>query len=255
MFARLDFPRFLVCCSGDLSDDESEEKPSVAICGGSICTLTGLVTLLTRIVTKWSLSTPENMPDNVARNVMGALGEGNKQHADFVAHRLQSTSVSFHAPIKMNKIHLRGNRHKYRNKSQHVNSTNEDRHLLRQLYITMHVRERNSDRLLEVENADCPPSLSKHSILRSDKKSDLLSCLEAECPSDFDDADAKLIDGAHMVHFFRPDASFESFRDYADKKAIPSIERQLANTKRVYVIWDGYLPDSLKATTRQRRGT
>ena len=42
MFARLDFPRFLVCCSGDLSDNESDEKPSVAICGGSICILTGL---------------------------------------------------------------------------------------------------------------------------------------------------------------------------------------------------------------------
>ena len=42
MFARLDFPRFLVCCSGDLSGNESEEKPSVAICGGSICILTGL---------------------------------------------------------------------------------------------------------------------------------------------------------------------------------------------------------------------
>ena len=43
MFARLDFPRFLVCSSGDLSDDESEEKPSVAICGGSIGILTGLL--------------------------------------------------------------------------------------------------------------------------------------------------------------------------------------------------------------------
>ena len=42
MFARLDFPRFLVCCSGDLCDNESEENPSVAICGGSICILTGL---------------------------------------------------------------------------------------------------------------------------------------------------------------------------------------------------------------------
>ena len=42
MFARLDFPRFLVCCFGDLSDNESEEKPSVAICGGYICILTGL---------------------------------------------------------------------------------------------------------------------------------------------------------------------------------------------------------------------
>ncbi len=31
-----------ICCSGDLSDNESDEKPSVAICGGSICILTGL---------------------------------------------------------------------------------------------------------------------------------------------------------------------------------------------------------------------
>ena len=46
MFARLDFSTFLVCCSGDLSDDEIEEKPSVAIYGGSICILTGLLAQL-----------------------------------------------------------------------------------------------------------------------------------------------------------------------------------------------------------------
>ena len=51
MFARLDFPRFLVCCSGDLSDDESEEKPSVAICGGSICILTGLIIIPSNVLT------------------------------------------------------------------------------------------------------------------------------------------------------------------------------------------------------------
>ena len=52
---------------------------------------------------KSSVSTSENMPDNVASSIMGAHGEGNKQHADFVAHRLQSTAVAFHAPIKMEK--------------------------------------------------------------------------------------------------------------------------------------------------------
>ncbi len=40
MFARLNVSKFLICCSGDLSDNESEEKPSVATCGGSICILT-----------------------------------------------------------------------------------------------------------------------------------------------------------------------------------------------------------------------
>ena len=161
------------------------------------------------------------MPDNVARSIMGVLGEGNKHNADCVTHRLQSTAVAFHAPIKMNKIRFPGNRHRYRNKSKHVNSTKEDNHLLRQLYMTMHVRERNSDRLFEVENADCPLSLSKYGVLRSDQQSDLLSCLEVECPSDVDEADAKLIDGAHMVHFFRPDASIKSFRAYVDKTVIP----------------------------------
>ena len=65
----------------------------------------------------------------------------------------------------------------------------------------MHIREGNSARLFEVENADCPPSLSKHGVLRSGQKSDLLSCLKVDFPSHFDEADAKLIDGAHMVHF------------------------------------------------------
>ena len=43
MFSLLDFTRFLICCSEDLSDNESEDKHSVAICGGSICILTGCV--------------------------------------------------------------------------------------------------------------------------------------------------------------------------------------------------------------------
>ena len=66
----------------------------------------------------------------------------------------------------------------------------------------MHVREGNSDRLFEVENAECPISLSKHGVLRSGQKSDLLSRLEVDSPSDFDEAGPKLINVAQMVHFF-----------------------------------------------------
>ena len=53
---------------------------------------------------------------------------------------------------------------------------------------------------------------------------------------------------------FRPDVSIKSFRYYAYKKAIPFIERQLAATERVEEPLGPYLPDSLKATTRQMRG-
>jgi hypothetical protein len=41
-FAWIDFPILLVCHSRDLSATKTEVKPSVAICGGSFCILTGL---------------------------------------------------------------------------------------------------------------------------------------------------------------------------------------------------------------------
>ena len=50
MSARLDFSTFLICCSGDFSDNKSDEKPSVAICGGSICILTGLILFIHAIL-------------------------------------------------------------------------------------------------------------------------------------------------------------------------------------------------------------
>ena len=79
-------------------------------------------------------------------------------------------------------------------------------HFLVQLYMAMHVREGNSDRLnqclFELENADCPPSLSKSGVLISGQKSDF----------DFDEDDAKLIDVVGMVHLLTPDATFKPFR-------------------------------------------
>ena len=100
--------------------------------------------------------------------------------------------------------------------------------------MSVYVREGTSYHMFEVDNSDCPPSLSKNGVLRNGQKSDLLPCWEVDCPSDFDEADAKLVDGANMVHV-RPDSSIKSFRDYVDKKMIPFIERQLATTERVDV--------------------
>ena len=78
-----------------------------------------------------------------------------------------------------------------------------------------------------------------HDMLKSGKKSDLVSCLETDSPSDFDEADVKLIDGASMVH------ALDSF-----------IKRHLTTAKHVdvIVIYDRYLSDSLKETTRESRG-
>ena len=100
----------------------------------------------------------------------------------------------------------------------------------------MHVRERNNDRLFEVENADCPPSLSKYGVLRSGQKSELLSCVEVDCPSDFDEADAQLIDLIWCIFWCWMRASNHSVT--MPIRRWYHIERQLANIKRVDVIWN-----------------
>ena len=131
------------------------------------------VTLLTRIATKSSLSTPERLSHIMMPAVSWVHMEKERSIMPLL-WRIASTAVAFHASIKMNKIHLPANRHKNRNRSKDVDSTKKEMHLLKQLYMTMHVREGNRGRLFEVENSDCPPSLSKYGALRSGQKSDLL---------------------------------------------------------------------------------
>ena len=53
------------------------------------------------------------------------------------------------------------------------------------------------------------PSLSKHGNLRRGQKSDLVSCLETDSTSDFDEAGVKLIDGVSSVHSLRLDRSIK----------------------------------------------
>ena len=182
------------------------------------------------------IHTRDVMTDNVAGIIMSAHEEGQKQRAEFVAHRMHSAAVAFHALIKMNKFHLPGNRLKKRNKSKYMSTTKKDMHLLGQLYMLVYAREGPSYRCLK-SRIPIVHHPYQTWLLRNGKKSDLLPCWEVDCQSDFDEADAKLVDGANVVHF-RADSSIKLFRDYDDKKIIPFIKRQLATTDRVDVIWN-----------------
>ena len=48
------------------------------------------------------IDTRDVMTDNVTLIITSAHGEGHKQRADFVAHRMHSAAVAFHALSKMN---------------------------------------------------------------------------------------------------------------------------------------------------------
>ena len=121
----------------------------------------------------------------------------------------------------------------------------------------MQSRESDLREFFSHEVQSFPPSLSEFGSLRlPTAKSDLLSCLpgcseQLNPPSHFD---YKILDGTVIVHSL-PTTGVVTFDGYADTIFIPHLLNQLQNSKRVDVVWDTYVADSLKESTSDKRGT
>ena len=61
------------------------------------------------------------------------------------------------------------------------------------------------------------------------------------------------MDGAAIVHFL-PTNLVNTFDEYADQVFIPYLSKQLQDSMRVDLVWDIHLPNSLKESTREKRG-
>ena len=85
-------------------------------------------------------------------------------------------------------------------------------------------------------------------------KSDLLKCFEQSVLSDPPSSyDCMVFDGAVIVHCL-PTKAVGTFNEYAEKVFIPYISKHLQHFTRVDIVWDLYIPDSLKESTREKRG-
>ena len=63
-----------------------------------------------------------------------------------------------------------------------------------------------------------------------------------------------IIDAAATVNMIKPGVE-RTFAGYAGKSVLSFIEAQLRHADRVDIVWDKYIENSLKATTRSHRGT
>ena len=66
--------------------------------------------------------------------------------------------------------------------------------------------------------------------------------------------DAIIIDGAAVVNMIKPGTE-KIFCGYAEQSFLPYVKTQLRHVKRVDIVRDEYVENSLKATTRSGRGT
>ena len=110
------------------------------------------------------------------------------------------------------------------------------------------------------ENHAWPPSLASNSIMHQTTKSDLTRCLEplVSKTEGVPSVDVTILDGAALVHILDPSKSqvtVKTFQDYSQLVFLPYIQHMLQGVVRVDVVWDVYKEDSLKAQTRQNRGS
>ena len=107
-----------------------------------------------------------------------------------------------------------------------------------------------SGRIFSHENQSFPPSLSQNGTLRPGNKSDLFKCLEKVHPSSSEvpATDAVVLDGSAIVNMV------QTFQDYEENCFIPYLQTEVRNAKKLDIVWDIYLPNSLKSVTREKWG-
>ena len=126
------------------------------------------------------------------------------------------------------------------------------------MYIACQSRDGNLDDFFKHENHPYPPSLSVNGDLRYGTKSDLLDCLCCNAQNITDlcniAVDAVVFDGAVVVQMLQPGCS-KTFAEYRAKIFFPYLQSHLRAVQRVDVVFDQYLPNSLKQSTRDKRGS
>ena len=90
--------------------------------------------------------------------------------------------------------------------------------------------------------------------MRFGKKSDLLEVLVHDIHSEPPDTiHTRLLDKAAVVHLL-PTVIVATFDEYTDKIFLPHISKQLECCTQVDIVWDIYIPNSIKESTREKRG-
>ena len=184
---------------------------------------------------------------------------GKEQCEIFISERLVEKKKPLTDPITRNKLSFFTTSFQRSSKAiQQLSSMKRDCSLFSRMYISCQTRNGDLDEFFRHENQDCLPSLSDQGNLRLPKKKlELTECLQAlSVPQSqmLRNVNVVIIDGAAVVNMVKP-GNERTFSDYAASSFIPYIRAQLSYVTRLDIVWDEYLENSLKATTRGKRGS
>ena len=184
---------------------------------------------------------------------------GKTQYMEYKRAVLIDREKSIHDPIKKNNLPVFAKPQKRSTSKQEKKITFLQKNvtIFSQMYIALQTRDGDMDDFFAHEVQSYPPSISDDgNICLPTAKSELLKCLpkpsdEPNPPNNFD---CIVLDAAVLVHSLSTTGAV-TFDDYADKIFIRHILSRLQHSTRVDIVWDEYLPDSLKESTREKRGS
>lgn len=203
------------------------------------------------------LDTKDIMDQSVVNTVNRVVELGQEQYTTFIQERLLDQTKRITDPLPRNQLPLfstPASKRPAKGKLE-IASLKNDCNLFSRLYVACQTRDGDLDGFFSHENQSTPPSLSQYGKLRPTNKAALLTCLETDTTTtrNAPSVEVKMFDGAAIVQMLQPKTA-RTFQDYAEQVFVPYISNQLQGVHRADIIWDSYLDDSLKASTRERRG-
>ena len=197
------------------------------------------------------------MPEKVVKAMQSKYATGVTKYDTFIEERFKSGSKSLSETIPRNSLLVFSKPGVDNPKGAgKLPGLKNDRGLFSRLYIASQTREGDVYEFFRHENEPIPPALSNEGLIRTGKKCDLLDCLPSNetTSNDSPKVDAKVFNGPAVVHYLQS-GTCATFDDYANDVFVPYMVNELSKVSRVDIVWDIYRPDSLKGTTRERRGT
>lgn len=203
------------------------------------------------------LDSHEIMDSKVSESLRSMKSLGQTQFTNFI-ERLKTPS-KFYEPVHKNNILLFSRKMSATESKgkQSLQTIKEDRNLFSRLFISCQNRQCDLNEFFQHENQNCPPSLAQNGQMHQGTKSQLLPLLEQQA-SDIHDkeptADVIIMDGAALVNALRPTKG-STFESYAKDEVLSKVQKHMQKYKQAHIVFDVYRTDSMKAQTRQKRGT
>ena len=156
--------------------------------------------------------------------------------------------TTFYEPIKKNKMDF-FQQHQLSGDPTKHKVLKEDCHLFSKLFISCQSRECDLQQFFRHENQPFPAALSDSGKLHTCQKSQLATILETKVlPETEPEADVIIIDGSALINSLPPRSS-KTFKEYATLDVLPTVLAYSSRYRRADIIFDVYIPSSLKAET------